>query len=546
MKKKMVVWGALMMALALSSTCYAAEAQNGQEKSEADALYELYETVNGPAAMTYLQEASALGNARATFTLGQAYLYGTGIQVDYGKALNIFLELTESGNRKAPRYVGIIYENGYGVDQDYEMAAKYYQIGAENGDITSQYYLGRCYEYGLGVEMDYEKAMEWYLQSASRGDTIAADGMRGVAGLYEQGKGVEQSQELADEWYQKAENAPEMGAPETAAESEPEEAFAGETVVSETEAPAAGEAEGGRMGGGHGGPEGGQGNRAGGQGGGQMATESDPNVLAAIEEGAEKFTQLTFEDAETGTSLEYSLYIPEDYDENIEYPLIMYIPDSTGAGKSAKEIVEQYYGADVWVTAEDQAKHASFVLVPAFSGVVVDDNWNTSEQIEAAVRLIHHLVDTYSIDTNRLYTTGQSMGCMTSLYLNSKYPDLFAASLFVSGQWDINALKGLEDKTFFYITAGGDAKASGGQDEVMAMFDADGVGYSYNTWNAQNSVEEQNQAAEELIAQGYQANMIRFETGSVLTESSGMEHMASFNYAYKIPAVRDWLFAQSK
>ena len=31
----------------------------------------------------------------------------------------------------------------------------------------------------------------------------------------------------------------------------------------------------------------------------------------------------------------------------------------------------------------------------------------------------------------------------------------------------------------------GDAKASGGQDEVMAMFDASGVSYSYGTWNAQ-------------------------------------------------------------
>ena len=174
-----------------------------------------------------------------------------------------------------------------------------------------------------------------------------------------------------------------------------------------------------------------------------------------------------------------------------------------------------------------------------------DGRYN-SEQIETAVRLIESLVDTYSIDTDRLYTTGQSMGCMTSLYLNSKYPDLFAASLFVSGQWDITVLKGLENEKFFYITAGGDGKASGGQDEVKAMFDADGVGYSYGTWSAQNSVEEQSQAAEELIAQGHDANMIRFETGSVLNGGSGMEHAASFNYGYKIPAMRDWLFAQTK
>ena len=67
----------------------------------------------------------------------------------------------------------------------------------------------------------------------------------------------------------------------------------------------------------------------------------------------------------------------------------MFIPDSSGAGKSAKEIVEQYYGADIWVSADEQAKHESFVLVPAFSEVVVDDDWNTSEQIDTAVRLIN-------------------------------------------------------------------------------------------------------------------------------------------------------------
>lgn len=165
---------------------------------------------------------------------------------------------------------------------------------------------------------------------------------------------------------------------------------------------------------------------------------------------------------------------------------------------------------------------------------------------ECVLKMAKEIAEFMNIDTDRLYTTGQSMGCMTSLYLNSKYPDLFAASLFVSGQWDITVLKGLENEKFFYITAGGDGKASGGQDEVKAMFDADGVGYSYGTWSAQNSVEEQSQAAEELIAQGHDANMIRFETGSVLNGGSGMEHAASFNYGYKIPAVRDWLFAQTK
>ena len=53
--------------------------------------------------------------------------------------------------------------------------------------------------------------------------------------------------------------------------------------------------------------------------------------------------------------------------------------------------------------------------------------------------------------------------------------------------------------------------------------------------------------AEELIAKGGNINFIKWEAGSVLPESGkGMEHMASFDYGYKIAAVRDWLFMHSK
>lgn len=290
------------------------------------------------------------------------------------------------------------------------------------------------------------------------------------------------------------------------------------------------------------GGHGGGGGPRGGMGG--MQIQNDTEIQEVIDAVSGKFSQFTYTDPDTGAELEYSLYIPENYDETTEYPMIMFIPDSTGSGKSAAELVEQYYGAAVWASDEDQEKHPSFVLVPAFSETVVDDDWNVSDQVETAVKLIGSLQEEYSIDADRLYTTGQSMGCMTSLYLNSQYPDLFTASLFVSGQWDISVLSPLTEAKFFYITAGGDEKASGGQTEVMDMLDDAGVSYSYGEWNAQD--EHQNTAAESLIAEGNQANFIRFETGSVLNGGEGMEHMASFNYGYKIDAVRDWIFEQTK
>ena len=67
------------------------------------------------------------------------------------------------------------------------------------------------------------------------------------------------------------------------------------------------------------------------------------------------------------------------------------------------------------------------------------------------------------------------------------------------------------------------------------------------SWSAKLPVEEQERLAEELIARGGNINFIKWEAGSVLPETGrAMEHMASFDYGYKIAAVRDWLFKQSK
>lgn len=289
-----------------------------------------------------------------------------------------------------------------------------------------------------------------------------------------------------------------------------------------------------------------KGDKDNGAGGARVGDIGGPNQKVVLTEAQQalidatkgKFEQDTYKDEENGVSLDYSLYIPDNYDENTSYPLIMFIPDSSAAGKSSEEVLSQYYGADIWASDGEQAKHASFVFCPAFSETVVDDGFNTSNQIDTAVKVLNELIETYHIDTSRIYTTGQSMGCMTSLYLNGLYPDLFAASLFVSGQWDITTLKPLENAKFFYVTCSGDTKASGGQTEVMKMLDEDGISYSYEeSMNPEASAEEKNQIVEKMLEAGNHANFIRFD---------GLDHMTSFNYAYDLEAVRDWLFEQSK
>ena len=296
-----------------------------------------------------------------------------------------------------------------------------------------------------------------------------------------------------------------------------------------------------------GGPFGGRG-APGGMGGGTDKSGDDA-LQAMIAEVAPLFSVDEYTDAETGLALEYNVFLPEGYDGSERYPMVVFIPDSSVVGRGAEAVLTQGWGALIWATEAEQAKHPCIVVAPVFTETILDDHngFVTTDWVDLVPRMVEMLAEKYSADANRIYATGQSMGCMTMLITASGNPDLFAAELFVDGQWDATTLTDLESQTFFYIAAGGDDKAVGGQDDVIAMLDADGVPYSYSDgWDAQADAETLTALVEAELNEGNSINFIRWETGTVLNGAGGMEHMASFDYAYKLEAVRDWLFRQSR
>lgn len=278
----------------------------------------------------------------------------------------------------------------------------------------------------------------------------------------------------------------------------------------------------------------------------------DTNLLKLRDEIAPKFQTFEFKDEVTGRTMTYNLFIPKDYDETKSYPLVQFIADASTVGKGAEAPLKQGYGGIIWATDESQAENPSFVLVPSFAGPdwAVNDKWETSEEVGIAYRLLNDVVAKYSIDKNRLYTTGQSMGGMISFYLNANYPDLFAASIFVGSQWDINVLQPLANKTFFYIVSAGDEKASNGMQEIGNLLTKNEVKYGSVEFSVKLPQAEQEQKVEDLIKQEYKINFIQFTKGTVVPEGSTQkgapEHMYSFDYAYKLKTVRDWLFKQKK
>ena len=279
----------------------------------------------------------------------------------------------------------------------------------------------------------------------------------------------------------------------------------------------------------------------------EIDKDSDSVFVALKKETLGKFKQFTFSDSQTGKTMEYNLLVPEGAEAGEKLPLVLFMADASTVGKEVTTPLTQCYGALEFASDRDQRLHPSFVLVPQYTDWAVQDDWSTTDEVEMTIRLLDAVCKEYNVDTSRLYTTGQSMGGMMSFYFNITHPDLFAASLFVSSQWDTSKMQDFGKKHFFYIVAGGDQKASGGMKDLAEVLKENDARIESASWSAKLPAQQQEQLAEQLIARGSNINFIKWETGSVLPESGqGMEHMASFDYGYKIAVVRDWLYKQSK
>lgn len=256
------------------------------------------------------------------------------------------------------------------------------------------------------------------------------------------------------------------------------------------------------------------------------------------------FIQMTYQNQN------YNLYIPKDYDPKKKYPLVQFIHDAGACGKDTRLALAQGNGALVWVSPEVQKEHPCFVFAPQFDGPpIVDDDWNVDERLEDAKAALDNVLDLYSIDRNRIYTTGQSMGCMASIVLNVRYPDFFAASYLVAGQWDEENIPGLEKQKLWMLCSEGDAKAFPTMNQMCVNMERAGAKVSRRVIDAGLSQEDYEKIAAEIMKE--EPNIIftpyNLETVADGWHSNGGEHhVTTWQTAYDLKAIREWLFAQRK
>ena len=144
--------------------------------------------------------------------------------------------------------------------------------------------------------------------------------------------------------------------------------------------------------------------------------------------------------ASHGQSMPYRLFVPENYDKQKRYPLVLYLHGGGGRGDDNRKQIEggNGYLVDLLVSRSTQAKNPSFVVVPQSPGEgwVGFDSITPTTYLSLVLDLIKDLENSYSIDVNRRYVLGQSMGGFGTFAILTMQPNMFAAAVPLCGGGD--------------------------------------------------------------------------------------------------------------
>jgi predicted peptidase len=153
---------------------------------------------------------------------------------------------------------------------------------------------------------------------------------------------------------------------------------------------------------------------------------------AADKIGAE-FQKKMYTD-KAGNQMPYRLYIPPSYDAKQKYPLILWLHGAADRGfdNDAQISGGNVNGTRIWTTPQNQAQFPAFVLAPQCPEhkYWAEPDFNiVSPELQVALDILAVVEKDWSIDADRVYLAGQSMGGLGAWALLQAFPKRWAGAL---------------------------------------------------------------------------------------------------------------------
>lgn len=186
--------------------------------------------------------------------------------------------------------------------------------------------------------------------------------------------------------------------------------------------------------------------------------------------------------ASNGVELLYRLWMPENYDSDTKYPVILYMHSAgvrndenshinTAEAKFLRNFEVSKYADQCIIVAPACPKTAKWVDVSAWNTITYSvDKIPASPHMVAVNELFGNVRAALSCDEKRLYTYGMSMGGFAVWDLLSRNPGVFAAAIPVAGAGDPSKVSNFEGTAIWMFH--GDADASVPYESAAEMINA--------------------------------------------------------------------------
>lgn len=164
----------------------------------------------------------------------------------------------------------------------------------------------------------------------------------------------------------------------------------------------------------------------------------------------------------------YRLFVPKDYSASRKYPLMVAMHGVGEKGNDNNIQVDREDLASTWIADSLQARVPHFVMVPQCPS---DLSWGSSVAIKGVHDIIDSLKREFSLDTNRIYVAGLSMGGRGTFNLLQMKPGMFAAALPCAGAGDTSAAGSIAKTPIWAFHSDTDptVDVAGSRDMVGAM-----------------------------------------------------------------------------
>jgi len=141
------------------------------------------------------------------------------------------------------------------------------------------------------------------------------------------------------------------------------------------------------------------------------------------------------------TAMPYRLSMPQGYDANKTYPLVLFLHGAGERGTNNTSQLTANRGATLWAESANQEKYPCFVVAPQCAndkqwvntpwgnGSYIQNNVPISDQLSLAFSIVDSISREFKIDPSKIYITGLSMGGYGTWDAIMRFPTKFAAAI---------------------------------------------------------------------------------------------------------------------